>query len=81
MTSKLIKFELNSEGVQELLKGAEMQSILKDTAAEKAEAAGTGYDSDVHVGAKRAYANVFPATKEAYYDNLDNNTLEKVIRS
>ena len=78
---KLIKFELNSAGVQELLKGGPMQGILGSLAAGKASQAGEGYDSDVHVGQKRAYANIFPATKEAAHDNYENNTLEKVIRS
>lgn len=78
---KVVKFELNEAGVQELLKSAEMQGILKEHADAKASEAGEGYASSVHVGAKRAYANVYPDTHEAYLDNLDNNTLEKVIRT
>ena len=76
-----IRFELNSAGVQELLKSAEMKAVLQKYAADKAAAAGEGYESDVHTGQKRAYANVYPGTTKAYYDNLDNSTLEKVIRS
>lgn len=72
-------FELNSAGVQELLQGPEMQAILSDIAASKAAEAGDGYNSAVHAGAKRAYANVFPETHEAYLDNLHNNTLLKVL--
>lgn len=78
---RLIKFELNEEGVSQLLKSAEMQGVLQGYASQKASQAGEGYESDVHVGQKRAYANVFPNTKAAVYDNWDNNTLEKVIRS
>ena len=74
-------FKLNSSGVQALLKGAAMQSILSGHAQHKAGQAGTGYASEVKIGQRRAYANVYPATSEAYHDNLENNTLEKVIRS
>ena len=79
--SNLIRFELNSEGVKELLQSPEMQNILEEYAKAKAEEAGEGYDAAVHLGKRRAYANIYPATKEAAYDNLDNNTLEKVIRT
>ena len=74
-------FELDSAGVQALLKSPEMQSILSSEAQRKAAQAGEGYKSDVHTGQKRAYANIYPGTKEAAYDNFDNNTLEKVIRA
>ena len=79
--SENFRFELNSEGVKELLKSSEMQDILQELADEKAAEAGEGYAASVHVGQKRAYANIYPNTKEAVYDNLDNNTLEKVIRT
>ena len=78
---KLIRFKLNSAGVQELLKGEAMQNILRENAEQKAAAAGDGYEASVNVGQKRAYANIYPATDEAKIDNLENNTLEKVIRS
>lgn len=76
-----IQFELNSDGVQELLKGSAMQGILQQYANQKAGQAGTGYAASVRVGQRRAYANIYPATDKARRDNLENNTLEKVIRS
>ena len=76
-----IRFELNGEGVRELMKSPEMQEVLRGHAQNKAAEAGDGYESGVHIGQKRAYANIYPGTREAYYDNLDNNTLEKVIRA
>ncbi|MDO5131445.1 MAG: hypothetical protein Q4D81_00500 [Eubacteriales bacterium] len=76
-----IRFELNKEGVRELLQSREMQDELAAQAQKKAAAAGDGYSSDVHIGTKRAYANIYPSTKEAAHDNYENNTLEKVIRS
>lgn len=81
MSSSDITFVLNPAGVRELLRSPQMQSIIREKAEEKAMACGQGYEASVHVGVNRAYANIYPATKEAYQDNLDNNTLEKVIRS
>lgn len=81
MSNGSIQFKLNSAGVRELLQSPEMQNILLQKGEEKAAEAGDGYMADVHVGAKRAYVNIHPATKEAYIDNLERNTLEKVIRS
>lgn len=71
--------KLNSQGIQELLKGSEMQSILADIGRQKANAAGTGYGSAVHVFQKRAAVHVFPETYEAAQDNYENNTLIKVV--
>ena len=79
--SKLLKFKLNKKGVRELLRSQAMQDVLEDFADRKVQTAGDGYAADVHLGKNRAYANIYPDTKEAYFDNLDNNTLEKVIRS
>ena len=79
--SSSVEIRLNSEGVQELLKSDEMQALLSELASSKAGQAGGGYEYSAKVGQRRAYANIYPASKEAYQDNLDNNTLEKVIRS
>lgn len=79
--AKKYKFKLNGAGVRELLQSGEMRNILSAEASRKAQRAGSGYSSEVRVGQKRAYANIFPSTKEAAHDNYENNTLEKVIRS
>lgn len=75
------KFELilNDAGIQELLKGPEMQSILREIGEQKANAAGEGYEAEVHVHQKRAVVNIFPTTWEAAKDNYENNTLLKVV--
>lgn len=77
--AKTSYFELNPAGVVELLQSPEMQGILANIASAKAAEAGEGYNSAVHVGAKRAYANVYAETHEAFVDNLHNNTLLKVV--
>lgn len=76
-----VRIKLNSAGVRELLKSPEIRKVVETEAAKKAQQAGEGYSSEVHVGQKRLYANVFPATRKAARDNYENNTLEKVIRS
>lgn len=70
---------LNDEGIQELLKGPEMQSILADIGRAKATACGAGYESEVHVFQKRAAVHIYTADYEAIQDNYDNNTLLKVV--
>lgn len=74
-----VKVELNSAGIQELLKGSAMQGVLISYASQIANAAGDGYS--VHVGPKRANVSIRTDTEEAYNDNLENNTLEKATRS
>ena len=76
--SKKFKFELNRAGVRELMQSGAMQSVLISHAGQVAQAAGDGYD--VYVGRNRANVSVRTATEEAAADNLQNNTLEKVIR-
>lgn len=73
------KLELNNEGIQALLKSPEMQSVLSNIGRQRANAAGTGYGSSVHVFQKRAVAHIYPITYEAKQDNYENNTLLKVV--
>ena len=75
------KFELvlNDAGIQALLKSPEMQRILGDIGRQKANAAGTGYEAEVHVYQKRAAVNIYPTTWESAKDNYENNTLLKVV--
>lgn len=74
-----IKFELNRAGVRELMKSQEMGDVLKEYAARIASNAGEGYE--VYQGKNRANVSVKTATDAAAADNLENNTLEKAVRS
>lgn len=74
-----VKIELNSAGIQELLKSAEIQGYCEELAHEVAGRAGDGYEVDSMVGKTRANASVYAATKEAIKDNLENNTLLKAL--
>lgn len=73
----LVKLELNSAGIQEILKGPEVQELLLEYANKIAANCGEGYETDLYIGATRANAGVIATSKEAIDDNFDNNTLLK----
>lgn len=73
------KFELNRAGVSELLKSAEMQSILSGYAEAVAGRAGDGVEVEVKAGKRRAYANIRAVSFAARLRNNKNNTLLKAL--
>lgn len=75
-----MKFKLNSDGVRELLKSQEMQSVLIEKATGIKNRCGEGYTQDVYVGKNRANAMVKAETYQAKRDNLTNNTILKAVR-
>lgn len=70
-----VKVELNINGLRELMKSQEMQDHLQQAGEEIARSAGEGYGVRTHVADYTAITNVYPETKEAAKDNLENNTL------
>ena len=74
-----VEIELNSAGIQELMKSAEIQGYCEELARGVASRAGDGYEVDSMVGKTRANASVYAATKEANRDNMKNNTLLKAL--
>lgn len=76
-----VKFKLNRQGVSELMKSSEMQSVLVEKAKAVRLIAGEGYTQDVHVGKNRSNAMVYAETIQAKRDNLKNNTLVKALNS
>lgn len=74
------KFKLNRSGVRELMKSAEMQSVLTNYASNIRNRCGDGYKQDIYVGSNRANAMVSAATIKAKRDNNKNNTLLKAVR-
>lgn len=76
-----VKFELNLAGLNELMKSSEMQSVLESAAAQAVSNAGDGYGSRVHVANWVAIANVYPATRQAAKENLNDNTLLRAVGS
>lgn len=75
----MIKVELNSEGVRELLKSAEIQKECMDYAQHFAIRAGDGYEAGTRNYPERSGAVVRAATFKARRDNLKNNTLLKAV--
>lgn len=77
--AKQVEIELNSAGIQEMLKSQEMQAMLSERAAAIAARAGSGYATSIYVGKTRANASVFPDDDDAARDNMKNNTLLKAV--
>ena len=80
MSGKVVKVELNSEGVRELLKSTEMKSYCKRLADGIAARAGEGYQVTTWDGRNRVNASVYAVTNAAKRDNMKNNTLLKAVR-
>ena len=72
-------FELNLAGLNELMKSPEMQAHLTQAGRAVAAAAGRDYGTRTHVASYVAIANVYPESRKAAKDNLENNTLVKAL--
>lgn len=75
-----VKFQLNRNGVRELLKSSEMQSICLDYANSALGRLGPGYEVSSHSGRNRVNAEVKAETFAAKRDNLKNNTILKAVK-
>jgi len=72
-----VKFELSYKGIGEILKGPDMESMLKEKGESIAGRCGTGYEARTHNSGQRQILNVYAADNKAKQDNLRNNTLLK----
>ena len=78
--SEKTRFELNLPGLNELMKGPEMQGILNSAASQIAGAAGDGYEAETaHPISFVGIASVRAATWTAKKDNSENKTLLKAV--
>ena len=77
MGNVLIK--LDDAGIQELLKSTEIMAELKKHGKTVLGNAGDGYAMDEHIGKTRGNVSIYANSKEAYQDNLNNNTLLKAV--
>lgn len=71
-----VRFELNKEGVRELLRSEEMQAILRDAAESVKAEYGAGAEVSVYVGPNRANASVYQPAND-----FTNNLLKAVGRA
>ena len=78
--SDMVKFELNREGVAELMKCAEMQQGIYAMADEVVARCGEGVEAEKIVGKTRCSAKIRTVTPKAYYSNLKHNTILKAVQ-
>lgn len=75
-----VTIKLNSEGVKELLKSAEIMAECRSHAAEMAATLGADdYEVSEYDGTNRVNVSVRAKTEKALQDNLDNNTMLKAV--
>lgn len=75
------KFELNREGVRELMQGEAMMQICKGHADSALSKLGDGYTVTTHVGKTRVNASVGAQTYAARKENSENNSILKAVLS
>ncbi len=75
-----IKFELNRDGVAELMKSNEMQGIINDYEKKVLSACpDIGYEAETKIGKTRVSGTVRAVSAHAYYENRKNHTLQKAL--
>lgn len=79
MSKNKTRFELNRQGVRELMRSKEMEEIVSNHAKSAQTRLGSGYSTDTYTGNNRVNAMVFAETAEAQKDNLENNSLLKKV--
>lgn len=77
--SRSVDFELNLPGLNELMKSAEMQSILKQAGESVAKASGEDYECRVKMASFVALAKIYPTSIHAARSNAKHNTLLKAL--
>ena len=79
-----VKIELNLAGINELMKSPEIQEALTSAGDAVAQAAsgmagGEPFGVRTHLAKWVAITNVYPESKKAYRNNLEDNTLLKAV--
>lgn len=74
-----VTIKLNSEGVRELLRSAEVMAECRSHADEMGATLGEGYEVSEYIGTNRVNVSVSAVSQSAKQDNLDNNSLLKAV--
>lgn len=74
-----VKFELNRQGVRELLKSKEMMDICTEYANNALARLGDEYEVNTYSGENRVNAEVFAQSFAAKRENLKSNTIIKAV--
>lgn len=77
--SKLIKLELNREGVRELLRSNEAGDICREYADKATRQLGDGYEASTFKGRNRVNASVAAVTSKAINENKKTNKVIKAV--
>lgn len=75
-----VKFELNREGVRELMLSPEMQSGLESLGGEVLGRLGEGYETETYRGKNRYNVEVKAVTFQARRENMKDNTILKAVQ-
>ena len=75
-----MKFELNKDGVRQLLQSPEMLNVCKSYADKAKNTLGEGYEVTTHIGKTRVNAEIAATTFKARKDNSENNTILRALR-
>jgi len=73
------KFELNKDGVRELLQSSEMMAICEGYAQNAVAVLGDGYEASTYVGKTRVNASVIATTYAAKKENSETNSILKAV--
>lgn len=76
-----VGIKLNLPGINAVMKGEGIQSVLKAAGDSVASSAGEGYAAEVRTINWIAVCNVYPDSKQAAKDNYKNNSLLKALSS
>lgn len=80
-----VDFELDINGLRELMKSAEMKAVLEEAGSAVEAGAesmsGAEYGHRVHDASYVSIVNIYPDSKEAAKDNYENNTALKALSS
>lgn len=74
-----VRFELNREGVRDLLRSKEMMNVCQEYANNALGKLGDGYEVTTHTGSNRVNAEVAAVTYAAKKENLSDNTIIKAV--
>lgn len=74
-----VRFELNREGVRELLRSKEMMDVCQEYANNALGKLGDGYEVTTHTGTNRVNAEVAAVTAAAKKENLSDNSIIKAV--
>lgn len=74
-----VRFELNREGVRDLLRSKEMMDVCQEYANNALGKLGDGYEVTTHTGSNRVNAQVAAVTYAAKKENLSDDTIIKAV--